>query len=69
MSPQEIASFKKKTGLVFVIESGHRGYRKLGLDTAPAMVFTGATTEKSFTVQGVKEFYYVDELLKIILGK
>lgn len=61
--------FKKKTGTTFPITSGFNLARTLGITVAPTVSFITQTTNKQYTEEGIRNFYFYDELLNIMRGR
>ena len=64
-----LEAFRDNTAVTFPIHNGESLAVRLGVGVSPTMVFVTQTKAKPWFEEGLRSFYFMDELLKIMQGK
>lgn len=67
-SDAELNLFKQQTGTTFKIDDGSQLARELKITQAPTFAFVGISSGTIHLEVGAKDFYYIDELIKLMIG-
>lgn len=68
VSSGEVRAFHAKTGTTFPITQGDMLAQAFNVRSSPTSVFMTSSTSESVTNQGVKSYFFLDELLKTMRG-
>lgn len=68
VSADEVRSFQAKTSTTFPITQGEMLAQAFNVRSSPTSVFVTATTNAAVTNEGVRSFFYLDELLNAMRG-
>ena len=61
--------FRNKTSATFPVQSGLTLTKKLGIGVSPTVLFVSATNGRQHIEEGLRNFYYYDELLNLMQGR
>lgn len=68
-SPVEVSSFRDAAQVTFPVISGARLADKFKITKSPTTVFVAQSNGRVFIDPGLRNFYYLDELLRIMQGR
>jgi len=64
-----LAYFRKQTGTTFPVASGFQISRGLGVSVTPTAIFVVSSNNQMYTEEGLRNYYFYDEILNIMQGK
>ena len=64
-----IVQYQLVSGATFNIREGTKIFENLGIQTVPSTMLMAQTTGQAVIEEGLRRFYYLDERLKVMLGK
>lgn len=67
-SYSSVATFKRITGAKFPIIDGTGFAKQIRITQSPTAVFVATSTGQSYIEEGIKNFYYLDEIMKMMQG-
>jgi len=69
LSPVEVSAFRSEGRVTFPVIAGARLAEKFKVIKSPTTVFVAQSSGRIFVDPGLRSFYYLDELLRIMQGK
>lgn len=64
----DLASFRNKTGISFPLISGEVLAKKMQITQSPTLIFSIESNGKFHLEEGLRNYYYIDEIIKIMQG-
>jgi hypothetical protein len=66
---EQIRHFKQRYRIDFPIVDGHQMAKEFQIPTSPATVFVPRSTQEPFLEPGLRNFFYLDEVLRKVQGR